>query len=208
MRRFILLSLFLPCAAAAAVSSPAAPPAHEPTGVFEVPFGMEREKALHFLVEKHNMQMYGTPNEYFGNNYFNLRVSEGFLVVPDHCIEGTCYDVYLMFGKAGRFYSYFYKTQGVTANNFDTTLQSDALTLSLMLQEKFGPPSEKFKPGFFDVKQGYDVFFWRWSNPDFNIFTALNVTDSKFFALAKVTHRQFEAEERAFAPKQKRTGAK
>lgn len=205
MKKIILLILFALFAPPAHISGAGALQSKsfkEPTGFMDIQFGSSKENAINYFIEKYHMKKddYGG---YSGDNYFSINDYGEFISAPRFCIAETCYNLTLWFGNIDKFYSYSMRTEGVSALEFDTTLQSEVKTLSQIFREKFGEPKTKLSPGFTDIRQGYDSYFWKWPSKRFDIYTALSVYEFAYRASATIEDKKLKSEEAALEEKRK-----
>lgn len=133
----------------------------------------------------------------------NMSYGYDLIYLNDFILGEKTVTVLLLFNNNLKFYRFEIRCQNYTANYFDTIVKNDVQYLSDILAKKYGPPKNKYTPTFFEIKDGYYSFYWKWWKKRFTIFTAISVNGSKYYASAVVYDDNLAKEQQDFEEKSK-----
>lgn len=116
--------------------------------------------------------------------------------------------VTLFFDHKSRLYAFKIQLSEHTANYFKTSLMDDAKYINQVFINKYGKPSNSYKPHFFNVESGYTSYLSKWNKKDLTIYTGLSTYEFKYYALGYVGSKKMIAEHNKFLKNEKINSAK
>jgi hypothetical protein len=156
-----------------------------PTGFQDFDFGTNYNVMKNEMIDKYHLTQ-STYLEYSYSGDYNVYFYKEYFHVSNFKLGNKPVDLFLYFNKNQKFYKFEFACRNYTANYFDTKLKEDAQFLSEIFEKKYGPPKHKYTPDFFDVREGYYSFYWKWWRQRHTIFTALSTHESEYHASAVV----------------------
>jgi len=174
-----------------------------PTGFQDIDFGTTYDIVLKELIDLfHLNHTSDLSREYKGDYYVMLFDKE--INIIDFKLGNKTVDLSLYFNNNLKFYKFAFDCNRYTANYFDTKVKKDAQFLSELFEKKYGPPKYKYSPDFFDVKEGYYSFYWKWWRQKHTVFTAISTYESEYYASAVVYDDILDKEQKIEEEKNKK----
>ena len=174
----------------------------EPTGFQDIKFSTSYDTTKHLLIKKFELKKSIAGISYFGEYYVDFYGD--FIIINNYELGDRIVDLHLHFNKNNKFYKFTFALSKYTANYFDTKVKSDVLYISKIFSKKYGPPRNKYSPGFFDIQEGFYSYFWKWWRKKHTIYTAIATDDSEYYAVGVVFDDLLEKEHKIIKEKQEK----
>jgi hypothetical protein len=155
--------------------------AQDAKGFAEISFGESKEKVIEEIL-------------LMGYNPMGQGLEDEKVIIPIFKLGDLPVQVTFFFNKNDKFYSFELRTGKVSAADYDTKVLLAADYMSKVFEKKFGAVSDRNRPKVTALKEGFRTFYWKWTRPSTEIYTAITAIDASCFVIGSVTHKSLALE--------------